>query len=136
MCVGAGPEATAMTKKQMAELERALVTERARLARRLAQFEARTGTSPQDRSGDLSLFPLHPADEGTDAMELELDSALATKAGELLGEIDEALRELYGGERYGRCRSCDAEIDLARLRLIPWARLCAQCEFVAEGGER
>ncbi len=123
-----------MTKEQTAELERALVTERTRLARRLAEFEARTGVTPRDRSGDLSGFPLHPADEGTDAMELELDSALAMRAGSLLQEIDDALRDLYAGERYGRCRSCEREIDFARMRLIPWTLLCAACEFAAEEG--
>ncbi len=123
-----------MTKQQAAELERALVTERTRLARRLADFETRTGTSPRERAGDLSRFPLHPADEGTDAMELELDSALATRAGELLETIDESLRELYAGERYGLCHACGVEIEFARMRLIPWARLCAKCEFAAESG--
>ncbi len=123
-----------MTQEQRAELERALVTERTRLARRLADFEARTGASPKDRSGDLSRFPLHPADEGTDAMELELGSALAMRAGELLEEIDEALRQLYAGDRYGRCRTCGTEIDFARMRLIPWTGLCAACEVAAEAG--
>ncbi len=123
-----------MTTEQRAELERALVTERTRLARRLAEFEARTGASPKDRSGDLSRYPLHPADEGTDAMELELGSALAMRAGELLEEIDEALRLLYAGDGYGRCRGCDTEIDFARMRLIPWTRLCAACEVAAEAG--
>ncbi len=123
-----------MTKEQTAELERALVTERTRLARRLAEFEARTGAAPQDRSGDLSRYPLHPADGGTDAMELELGSALAMRAGSLLEEIDEALRLLYGGSDYGRCGSCGRDIDFARMRLIPWTRLCSACEFAAEEG--
>ncbi len=123
-----------MTKEQTAELERALVTERMRLARRLADFEARTGASPTDRSGDLSRYPLHPADEGTDAMELELGSALAMRAGALLEEIDDALRLLYGGSDYGRCGSCGREIEFARMRLIPWTLLCAACEFAAEEG--
>ncbi len=123
-----------MTKEQRAELERVLVTERGRLARRLAEFEARTGASPAGGSGELSHFPLHPADEGTDAMELELGSALAMRAGALLEEIDEALRALYTGESYGRCRSCGREIDFARMRLIPWTLLCAACEFAAEEG--
>ncbi len=121
-----------MTKAETAELERALVAERTRLARRLAQFEARTGSSPQDRTGDLSLFPIHPADEGTDAMELELDSALASRAGELVQEIDDALRALYAGAGYGGCQHCGAEIPFARLRLIPWARYCAACEAAEE----
>ncbi len=123
-----------MTKEQRAELERALVTERMRLARRLAEFETRTGASPKDRSGDLSRYPVHPADEGTDAMELELGSALAMRAGALLEEIDQALRLLYAGTEYGRCRSCGGEIDFARMRLIPWTGLCAGCEFAAEEG--
>ncbi len=123
-----------MTMEQRAELARALVTERRRLARRLAEFETRTGASPKDRSGDLSRYPVHPADEGTDAMELELGSALAMRAGALLEEIDQALRELYGGDGYGHCHSCGREIDFARMRLIPWTRLCSACEFAAEEG--
>ncbi len=123
-----------MTKKERAELERALVAERTRLAKRLAQFDARTGASPQDRTGDLSLFPLHPADEGTDAMELELDSSLAMRAGELLSEVDDALRALYAGAKYGICQECGKEIAFARLRLIPWARHCAQCAVGVEAG--
>ncbi len=123
-----------MNKKERAELERALVAERTRLARRLAQFDARTGATPQDRSGDLSLFPLHPADEGTDAMELELDSSLAMRAGELLSEVDDALRALYAGEKYGICQECGKAIPHARLLLIPWARHCASCAQGVEAG--
>ncbi len=123
-----------MTKAETEELERALLAERTRLTRRLEQFDARTGTSPQDRTGDLSLYPIHPADEGTDVMEMELDTSLAMRAGELVVQIDEALRELYAGEHYGTCHSCGAEIPFARLRLIPWAQYCAVCELAAEGG--
>ncbi len=123
-----------MNKKDRAELEKALVAQRTRLAKRLAQYDARSGNSPQDRTGDLSLFPLHPADEGTDAMELELDSSLAMRAGELLAEVDEALRALYGGEKYGICQECGKPIALARLQLIPWARHCATCAVGVEAG--
>jgi RNA polymerase-binding transcription factor DksA len=123
-----------MDKKQKAELERALVAERTRLAKRLAQFDARTGASPQDRAGDLSLFPLHPADEGTDAMEMELDSSLAMRAGELLAEVDDALRALYSGAQYGICQACGKAIPHARLQLIPWARHCASCTVGVEAG--
>ncbi len=125
-----------MNKRERAELEGALVAERTRLAKRLAQFDARTGASPQDRTGDLSLFPLHPADEGTDAMELELDSSLAMRAGELLAEVDDALRALYAGESYGICQGCSQPIPVARLRFIPWARHCANCATTVEAGGR
>jgi DnaK suppressor protein len=49
-----------------------------------------------------------------------------------LCEIDLSLKRLDEGQ-YGICGSCDSKIPGARLRALPWTRLCIDC---AGGGIR
>lgn len=49
-----------------------------------------------------------------------------------LAEVELSLRRLETGE-YGICGSCEQEIPEARLRALPWTRLCVEC---AGGGFR
>jgi len=44
-----------------------------------------------------------------------------------LKEIDYALEKI-GKDQYGRCDSCKKNISQARLKLIPEARYCIDCE--------
>jgi RNA polymerase-binding transcription factor DksA len=48
-----------------------------------------------------------------------------------LREVDAALQRLRDGT-YGRCERCGAAIKRRRLRAIPEARNCLQCELPAE----
>ncbi|MBI4545816.1 MAG: TraR/DksA C4-type zinc finger protein [Gemmatimonadetes bacterium] len=99
----------------------------------LAKFDERAKSSQQENDGDLTLYPLHLADEGTDTMEQEKDFLLASKEGRLVYWIDEALRTLYKEpRRYGRCQECGEEIVFARLDIVPWAKLCIACQQLEE----
>jgi len=57
----------------------------------------------------------------------EVDFALMQMKSETLRKIDEALRRLERG-RYGVCGLCDTEIAEARLRALPFADLCRDCQ--------
>ena len=49
--------------------------------------------------------------------------------GRLLIDIVESLRMLYKEpEHYGRCTNCSQEILFERLDLVPWAKLCVECQ--------
>ncbi|MBN9656542.1 MAG: TraR/DksA family transcriptional regulator, partial [Acidobacteria bacterium] len=41
--------------------------------------------------------------------------------------IDDAFRRLNSGG-YGECEHCGSQISEKRLRAVPWARYCIQCE--------
>jgi DnaK suppressor protein len=49
-----------------------------------------------------------------------------------LGEIRKAMERLQTGV-YGVCESCEFPIALNRLRNLPFARLCIDCQSVIEG---
>lgn len=51
-----------------------------------------------------------------------------------LRQIEDALRRLEAGE-YGICADCADEIGPKRLRAVPWAQLCLQCQETTDQGE-
>jgi RNA polymerase-binding transcription factor DksA len=117
-----------MNDKQRAHLEQRLLQERERAVKALRQME-----NEEKEDGDLTTYPFHLADEGTDTIEQEQDFLLRSVEGRRLYEIDDALRTLYKEpERYGKCQSCTQEIAYERLDLVPWARLCLDCQTIEE----
>jgi DnaK suppressor protein len=61
----------------------------------------------------------------------DIELALIEMKAETLRRIDEALRRLDAG-LYGRCDSCGEDIAHARLRALPFAVRCRDCEELHE----
>lgn len=115
-----------LTAAQRDHLERRLREERARVQRALGYFARdESAEDEQDRTGDLSKMPFHPADLGTGTNEQEVDAVNATRLSGELAEIDAALERLYRTpERFGKCEDREGDIPFERLDLVPWARTC------------
>jgi DnaK suppressor protein len=60
-----------------------------------------------------------------------LSSQLAQSESRELAQIEDALARMNEG-RYGLCESCEAQIPLARLQALPYARRCVQCQRAME----
>jgi RNA polymerase-binding protein DksA len=117
-----------MNQKDRDHLEQRLLHERQRAVKSLRQME-----DDDQSDGDLTTYPFHLADEGTDTIEQEQEFLLRSVEGRRLLDIDEALRTLYKEpERYGICMSCNREVSLERLDFVPWAKLCVDCKTVEE----
>lgn len=116
----------ALSKKKRQHLEKRLLEERERAQRLLGgSITEHAREDDQDRAGDLTSMPLHPADLGTDTMQEELDASNATRISRELAEIDAALERLYKTpEKYGICEDTGKAIPFERLDIIPWARTC------------
>jgi RNA polymerase-binding transcription factor len=119
---------TTLTRDQRVHLERRLEEERMLLSRALNRTVAEGAQADeQDRDGDLSVVPFHPADRGTDTMESELQAANATRMSRELAEIHAALDRLHRSpDRFGICEDTGEPIPFERLDVIPWARTCGQ----------
>ncbi len=116
--------------------EKRLMEEREKAVMGLGQYGRNLSNTQRDSSGDLSSYAFHMADLGTDAMEREKAFLFASQEGRLLYHIDEALRRLYKGDRYGLCEYCNNKIDRRRLTIIPHARLCIACKEKEEKSNR
>ena len=121
-----------MNEKQRTSLEARLIEERDKLNRSLGRLEE-VATIGTDDDGDLTNYPMHPADEGTDTITQEQELSLLANDSQQLVEIDDALRRLYAEpESFGTCTSCGAAIPAERLDLVPWTRLCQDCQTTDE----
>lgn len=122
-----------MNDKEREKIRNRLLEERRDTLESIAEFDDRFRERLEQGDDDLSKYPLHMADEGTDAMEQEKDFLLASQEGRQLLEIDEALRTLYKEpERFGVCERCGGEIGMERLDVVPWARRCIECQRAVE----
>ena len=68
----------------------------------------------------------------------DVDFALMQMKSDTLSKIDEAIRRLEKGT-YGMCSECSGEIAEARLRALPFAERCRNCQELEEsrsGGNR
>lgn len=61
------------------------------------------------------------------AAEQDLTARTADLRSRILKEIDRALERVARGN-YGVCESCGEDISPARLKALPWARYCVQCQ--------
>ena len=76
-----------------------------------------------------------PSDVAVDDVQEDLEFALIQMKSETLNRINEALRRLDEGT-YGNCFECGDEIAEARLKALPFAVRCKDCEEARETAEQ
>jgi DnaK suppressor protein len=117
----------ALTEDQLRHLERRLLEERAGAQSVLRRFDELRDASLTAAAGDLSDYPFHVADHGTDSYDQDMDTVHAERASRVLEQIDDALRRLYETPaRFGICEETGEPIPLERLDLVPWAHTCRE----------
>lgn len=121
---------TALNKKELLKLEKALLDEKQRVLRQ-SNFTQKVMDVPAD-TGDLSSHRTHIADQGTENYQREFASQLKSIESSTLREIDDALSRIANGT-YGICENCGEPIPLARLEVVPYARLCMKCLQAKKG---
>lgn len=87
--------------------------------------------SQRDASGDLSGYALHLADMATDNYDREFSLGLASSGREALLLIDEALKRVKDGS-FGKCLNCHKPINKKRLKALPYAQYCINCQSKEE----
>ena len=93
----------------------------------LRRFEESRNFSATEAAGDISEYPFHVADRGTDSYDQEMDVIMTQRASRELEEIDEALHRFYEQpERFGICEHTGKPIPFERLELLPWTRTCVE----------
>jgi DnaK suppressor protein len=76
--------------------------------------------------GDIQ-FDEESGEGATMNIDRERDLALSAQARAAVEEIDHALAKIQNGA-YGACESCGQPIPKARLKALPYARLCVACK--------
>ncbi len=115
------PERTEALAEILQERRRRIREELGRLFRRLREED-------QPATGD-------DGDRAIYGFDRELSSARVDQLTQIRRRIDDALARHAEG-RYGRCLACETEIPVARLRSLPFALYCRECQQAAEEKSR
>ena len=125
-----------MKKKDLEYFKNLILKKKEELNTELGYLEdSSLNTTTKDRAGDLSSYSFHMADQGTDTMEREMAFSLASREGRYLHHLNEALGRIEKGS-YGKCRTCDSEISIKRLKAVPHATQCIKCKNSEEKKKR
>jgi RNA polymerase-binding transcription factor DksA len=106
---------------------RRLQDERQRVADAIEYLHKENPGSLEDETGELvsGSADNHPADTATETVNREVDYTLEANSGNVLREIDAALKRIEEGT-FGSCSTCGRPIEPERLEHLPWTTLCAQ----------
>jgi RNA polymerase-binding transcription factor DksA len=86
-------------------------------------------------SSELADIDQHPADQGTETHEQELDATTEIFLDDEGRRIEEARQALARGT-YGICADCGRDIPAERLEAVPEAVRCIECQRLYEGFHR
>ena len=124
-----------MNARDLKGFKKLLLDRRAELLSSVNKIEEETlGKTRQESGGELSSYPEHIADLASNYYEQDFTLGLLEGEKEELQAIDEALERIED-KTFGDCEMCSTPIDSARLRAIPYTKLCIDCQRKTEAGE-
>lgn len=111
-------------KDAILQMRQTLVKRRDALRKALAGDLSLLKELSNQTSGDM-------VDAALDSAQDEINSQLAEVESRELGMIEKALERMRSGD-YGVCESCNSKIKLERLKALPYAVLCIECQRESE----
>jgi RNA polymerase-binding transcription factor DksA len=123
---GIGPHPTANKDFRLPDYDRNDIE--AKLNARLEEIErtrATVQTRDESQGAELADYDQHPADQGSETLEQEMDESKAIILDQEKSMVEQALARLGDGE-YGICVDCGKEIPAARLEAQPESIRCVE----------
>ena len=114
---------SATRERDLAGIRTQVESERDRLAHELTRLR---GENPGG-IGKQAPFHEHPTEHAGEMEEHERLLAIRENLEQMFAQCEEALGRLDRGD-YGICRSCGKEIDIERLKALPYATRCIPCK--------
>ncbi len=108
-----------MKKSELTQHKKALLAKKQDLENSIGKGVL-TGSPGTDGHGDF-------ADRSAAANEEEISIQLKQTDAKLLRAIESALARVESGA-YGICTDCEEEISPARLKAVPWTKVCINCK--------
>ena len=113
-----------MTKKEREQYLKLLQKEKERILRTVGALKSDALKNSKKDAGGV---PTHIADLGTDVFERDLEIDLSNSESRILDLIEQAIEKIRKGS-FGRCEVCGKQISVARLKVLPYAKHCIDCQ--------
>ncbi|HJD19556.1 MAG TPA: TraR/DksA family transcriptional regulator [Candidatus Avelusimicrobium excrementipullorum] len=114
----------ALTAAEIKEIKKHLEELKADAEKRLK--EKKNMDMPEAEVGD-------PIDAASQSLDKEILFELSGNSHNTIGQIEAALRKIEKGI-YGRCELCRQPIPKKRIKALPFARYCINCQHSSERG--
>ena len=121
------PEPVELTESDLESLRAQLEVKRREMLE-LYKHDIRVGQESSDDNADDSL------DRANNSFNRELMFSLSDVERGMLIQIEDAVARMEKGE-FGICTHCEISVPLARLKAVPWAQYCIDCQEKEELGE-
>ncbi len=118
-------------KKDLLGFRDILLKRRAQLTGTYEHFKADALNDASIRNGDLSKFPSDEGDAGSCLIDQAVALNVLANEADQIGMIDEALARIKLGS-FGCCERCQQPIPKARLKVLPFTKLCVKCRQAEE----
>ncbi len=116
-----------MNQKELLQIKERLEKQKREINLQILELAEK---DPRGQNNYEAKFPQFGSSEDENVDEVEdFSNLLPLKIGleESLVAIEDTLSRIDGG-KYGFCESCGKEISVNRLKVVPTARLCLNCE--------
>ncbi len=113
-----------MRKKELELLQRKLIEKKEDIKKIVRE-------NNKEEKGFLSTEVGDIADAASDSVERELLFELNDNERRILGNVEDALQKIENGT-YGVCEKCGKEIEIERLKAMPFAKVCIKCKSQME----
>ena len=121
-----------MNKKDLKQFRRMLIELRKKLSQNVTHLEREALRNEGQSVDELSDLPVdHLADRGTDNFAKDLMIGVLQNSEAEICDIDAALARIENGT-FGVCERCEDKVPKARLKALPFARLCIECQQADE----
>ncbi|MCR4396461.1 MAG: TraR/DksA family transcriptional regulator [Candidatus Saccharicenans sp.] len=118
------PAKAKISKKEKEEFRKLLLEKKNSIVKKLSQYYSDSKEIETDTALDL-------VDKAETSYTKEFLLGLTDSEREQLALIDQALDRLQS--EFGLCLICHKEISKKRLKIIPWAPYCIECQEKKEG---
>ena len=112
----------ALTAAELKEIKKHLLEMKEDAAARLK--DKKDMDMPEAEVGD-------PIDDASKSLDKEILFELSGNSHDTIGQIEAALRKIEKGI-YGRCELCRQPIPKKRIKALPFARYCVNCQHSSE----
>ena len=124
----AAPVKIGYSQKDMEYFKQLIIERKKEMFEELSSLNERMlDTTTGEYSSDNSLYSLHMAEQGTDAMEREKTFLLAQRGDDHIKRLDESLARIADGS-YGVCVVCGQLIEKERLEIVPTTNKHVNCK--------
>ncbi|MBI5254205.1 TraR/DksA C4-type zinc finger protein [Candidatus Falkowbacteria bacterium] len=116
-----------LNKKDLAEIEKKLLQEKASLEKELAEIARKNPYNPDDYQAVFEEYGNDASDSIAEVTKFDLNLSLEQTLEKALRDVNKAVDSLKKGN-YGICKYCKQPIDKARLLARPTSSACVSCK--------